>query len=377
MTSSDSQLAEFERVYSAAARMLWAQENTSWRDDSAGWPEQRRHAFLTLEEQLKDAAPEPALPGDPIDPARHLISRHASGADNRPLAFSEAVTEWRERLNEDPGFLVPLRKPFPDYYMEPGSCVIIPYGTHLSMTGVFPEIFHRLAPGRPPLTMGQGGAELSEVAHQAAQSLRAPLGIPAAATPTSQQICGDIRWATQITHIETRLDRLKQAAWVAIETLPTPEEHKRNPDFSLQMGMLRTGVNLRRLLHGEPVHAWQETYEHIDPTEDRTPSVFDDGTGKKRAIPLREMSKQWNEGFSRNPQPWTPKTYQRQYDPNRGESQVVLSRANALVFSEILVEYSARIYPTRHTGLVHFDAIELGQFIKWEFGRSIRSHVGF
>lgn len=32
----------YERVYSAAARMLWAQGFPAWRREGSGWPRERR-----------------------------------------------------------------------------------------------------------------------------------------------------------------------------------------------------------------------------------------------------------------------------------------------------------------------------------------------
>ncbi|MFI0817268.1 hypothetical protein ACH4TX_12280 [Streptomyces sp. NPDC021098] len=369
MSGTSETLARFERVYSAASRMLYAQEAPAWREHPQ-WPEERKAAFQELERLLLETGRTAPQAGEPSDPARHLISRRAAGSEDRPLTFGEAAEEWRQRLREDPGPLVERREPFHELYMEPGACVLIPSGRHLATTGVFWEMFARLAPGRPAMTMGQDGAELSRLAHEAADALRAPLGVP---TPTpapgeASWISTGTRWAVGIPDLARELDELSRAAWRAAETLPSPEEIKATRDFSVKfsvkMAAAKAALALREVLTRDDAPAWRERVEGIDPAAHGTVGLGTDGTPWS----LASQAASWRELFDAERKPWTPAIYELPPEPELGATDTVLSAAVAHVFAEILDEFSARLRPGHHSGILHFDAFELGQFIVGEFG---------
>ncbi|GHG56716.1 hypothetical protein [Streptomyces griseocarneus] len=379
--SEQTALADaYERLYSASARMLWAQEYPAWRQEDSQWPAARREAWQALEQVLLEADASLGAPGqgEVSDPSRHLISRRAPGAVDRPLPFHEAVQDWRQRLAADPGFLVERMTPSPDFYMEPGACVVVPRARHFLMTGIFHELFFRVAPGRPGISLGPEAAELSAVAHEAADALRAPLGLT---VPTP--IPGAAPWITPVPHrftdlpgLETRLEALRRAAWPAAETVPTVEEKKASADFSLRISVCKAAADVRELLAGRPAPAWREQYEQIDPARHGVVGLDADASGP-RPTSFAEEAAAWRRAFAKGPSPWTPEEYQRQFYPDRGEKDVALSATRALVFAELLDEFAARHYPGRQSGLIHYSAYEFGQFVREEFGREMRDHVGF
>ncbi|MER5780311.1 hypothetical protein ABT104_01090 [Streptomyces mobaraensis] len=383
MTEQLNMADAYEQVYSAAARMLWAQQGPSWRqedDPEWTWPAARRAAWQALEQVLLDA--EAALgasePGEASDPGRHLISRRGPG--DRPLTFDEAVQDWKRRLDEDPGFLVERREPYPDYYMEPGSCVIIPSSPYLAMIGIFPELFYRLAPGRPAVTIGSGAADLCAVAHEAADALRAPLGI---ATPTPHP--GNASWIASVSRpvsdlpdLPERFEALRRAAWNAAEAMPSPDELKGTLDFSVQMEAAVAGADIRMMLAGQAAPAWREEYQQIDPARHGVVGLVSGPAGEAVPVPFEKDAADWRGLNAKGTLPWTPEDYQRQYYPDRdGTQNVVISATRAMVFAEILDEFAARLTPGRNAGLIHYNAYELGQFLTWGIGRELRAHAGF
>lgn len=369
----------YERVYSTAARMLWAQEYAAWRTESSDWPTERRAAWQALEEVLidTDAALGAPLPGEPSDPARHLISRRAPGPVDRPLTFDEAVRDWKQRLADDPGYLVERMEPYPDYYMEPGSCVVVPSSRHFAMIGIFHELFYRMAPGRPAVTLGADSADLSAVAHEAADALRAPLGLAATPHPgTAPWIAPVSRRVVDVPGLEDRFETLCRAAWRAAEAVPSVEELRAAMDLSVRVSAARAATDLLHLLSGHPVPAWREEYEQIDPARHGVVGLVSGDSGP-RPTTFQEEAADWRGLFAKGPVPWTPAEYQRQFHPDRGETDVVLSATRALVFAELLDEYAARLHPGQRSGLMHYSAYAFGQFVLGDIGRELREHVGF
>ncbi|MET7761893.1 hypothetical protein ABZS71_07605 [Streptomyces sp. NPDC005393] len=363
-TGSSDALDRFERVYSAASRMLWAQGAPAWRVHPQ-WPQERKAALTELEDVLLSVGRSVPRPGEPSDPARHLISRRAAAGDeDKPLTFGQAAEEWDQRWKADPGHLVERWEPFHEFYMEPGSCVLVTSGWRLLMSGLMREMNTRLSPGRWAMTMGQDGAELSQVAHRAADALRAPLGIQ---TPTSQPgrapwIATTARWTAELPDLEGQLEHLGHVAWRASESIPLPEEIKAKRDFSVDMSTAKAAIVLREVLIGSDTPAWREQGEGIDPTAHSTL-----GPGTQGPRPLAQVAASWQDIFAKDREPWTPITYQLPPESELGDTHTVLSSAVALILAEILDEFSARLHPDQHSELLHFDAFELGQFCVKKF----------
>ncbi|GAA1893133.1 hypothetical protein GCM10009753_22250 [Streptantibioticus ferralitis] len=359
--------------------MLWVQENPAWRQDV--WPQERRVAWGELEAVLRDADANLPQSGTLSDPARHLLSRRAAGADgqDRPITFDEAVRDWKARLEADPGFLEARQEPFPDYYMEPGACVVVHPSRHLAMVGIFPELFHRLAPGRPGCTIGADAAELSQLAHEAADALRAPLTGQAATShpgaapwisPSSQRV-------SDVPDLTERYERLSRAAWRAAETVPSREELRAASDYSVKREVADAAGAVTQLLAGRQVQVWREEFDFMDPARHIMHAIDTGDDGEDRPLSFAESADRWRKLFAQGPLPWTPAEYQVQFHPDRGETDIALSATRALVFAELLDEFAARVYPGREAGVIEFGAYELGQFVTWGIGRELRAHSGF
>jgi hypothetical protein len=377
--AQDNLAEQYERVYALAARMLWAQQNPAWRQE--GWPAQRRAAWSELEALLRDADEHLPSGGTLSDPTRHLLSRRSAGPDgqDRPVSFDEAVRDWKARLEADPGFLEARQEPFPDYYMEPGACVVVHPHRHLITIGIFPELFHRLAPGRPACTIGPDAADLSRLAHEAADALRAPL-TGQTATPHP----GEARWisatsqpVSEVPDLSERYERLCQAAWRAAEAVPSREELRAARDFTVQRDVAETAVALKQLLTGQEVPLWREQREQIDPAHHYLSGLVSDGRGGAQPASFVDEAERWRETLAETPVPWTPTEYQRQFYPDRGEQDIALSATRALICAEILDEFAARVHPGRGSGVIKFSAYEFVQFVKWGIGRELRAHSGF
>ncbi|TVL88437.1 hypothetical protein CD790_30715 [Streptomyces sp. SAJ15] len=290
------------------------------------------------------------------------------------------MEDWKQRLDADPGFLVERWEPYPDYYMEPGSCVIVPSSPYFAMIGIFPELFHRLAPGRPAVTIGSGAADLCAVAHEAADALRAPLGV---ATPTPQP--GSAPWIAPVSRpvsdlpdLPERFEALRRAAWYAAEAVPSPEELKGTLDFSVELDAAVAAADIQLMLTGQVAPAWREEYEQIDPARHSVVGLVSGPGDEAVPVPFEKDAAKWRGLNAKGSLPWTPKEYQRQYYPDRGETQnVVISATRALVFAEILDEFAARLTPGLNAGLIHYSAYELGQFFTWGIGRELSDHSGF
>ncbi|MEU4682006.1 hypothetical protein [Streptomyces xinghaiensis] len=368
----------FERVYQAACRMLWAQGAPAWRITGSEWPDARCAAFQALEAVLRSADGGSPQPGELSDPARHVIARRAPGDVDRPLTFDEALRDWEERLAADPGYLVEREEGgWTESFMGPGLCVVIPHTWHLTTRSTLLELYHRLAPGRPAVVIDSGAAELSGLAHEAADALRAPLGVevPTSHPGGSPWISPDSRPVYEVPDIAARLEELRRAAWQAAETVPTPDELRGALDFSLDMDVAEAAVELRKLLAGRPATVWREKHESIDPTRHLVDGAVQDGVYGQPTSFGQEASS-WRKYLARVPVPWTPPTYRRPPAPEMGDRDVVLSATRALVFAELLDEYAARLYPGRRSGVIHYGAYNLGDSLMWEFGRELRD-IGF
>jgi hypothetical protein len=141
--------ARYERLYSAAARMLTAQGPAASR---AGWPEERRRRWSRVE-MLLTALPATTWPGT-ADPAWQLASRLDDAG--QPVSVADAVRHWRRRLRDGSG------------------TVAVPARRHAVALGLLDELAARLAPGRPAVTVGAG--DLSTVAGDLAAAYRSAAG---------------------------------------------------------------------------------------------------------------------------------------------------------------------------------------------------------
>lgn len=375
MTNLQAEAAAYEQLYSAAARMLWAQGYPAWRpgyeDDEVGWPKERCVPWLELEAIMLSGDIGTPQSGEPSDPARHLISRRVPGNKDRPLSFQEGLEDWITRLNADPGYL-------DDYRLQPGACVVMPSARHWVHVFALRELAYRMAPGRPPVTIVADAAWLSALAHEAANSLRAPLGA-AAPTPyppgTAPWIIPAPRRVSAVPELHAQLEQLRRAAWRAAEVIPSPEELKASTDFTLVMATSIAASDVRALLGNRSAPVWRDDPKGIDPSRHLVwgGSVAD---GHDQPKPFTEEAAYWTRTFAEKPAPWTPTEYQRPPDRDRGETDVVLSATRAVILAEMLDELAARLRPGLHTGVIDYSAYDLTYFIDSRFRRELGAHVG-
>lgn len=260
----------YDAVYSAASRMMWVQQNRLWRLDSlgGGWPEERRQAWRELEAALSvsEHGLEPRE-GEPSDPARHLISRRAAGPIDRPVTFPEAVGEWKARMASDPGPYEPRMEPYPDDYLVAGRAVVVPENHMLRLTAPLPDLAHRLAPGRPPVTIAGNTAELSRLVHEAADGLREALGtsVPTPHPADAVRVARVSHRPSDVNDLQVRYEALARAAWHAAENVPTLNEIRESGKFSMRPAASKAARDLEDLLAGRSGVFWQESHEVIDP----------------------------------------------------------------------------------------------------------------
>lgn len=375
MTDLQAEAAAYEQLYSAVAHMLWVQENPDWRpeleDDQFGWPPERCAPWRALEAIMLSGDTEAPQPGEPSDPARHLISRRAPGGEDRPLSFQEGLADWITRLNADPGYL-------DDYRLQPGACIVMPSARHWVYVFALRELAYRMAPGRPPVTIVADAARLSALAHEAADALRAPLGTSASAphSPSAAPwLSPSSRRVSDVPDLRVRLEELRGAAWRAAEVIPSLAELKASPDFSLRAETAVAASDVRALLGGHSAPVWRDDPEGIDPSRHLVwgGSVTD---GNDQPKPFTEEAAYWARTFADKPAPWTPAEYQRPPDRDRGETDVVLSATRAVVLAEMLDELAARLRPGLHTGVIDYRAYDLTYFIDSRFRRELGAHVG-
>ncbi|MFD6877217.1 MULTISPECIES: hypothetical protein [unclassified Streptomyces] len=372
---------EYDMVYSAASRMMWVQENRVWRLDSpsGGWPEERRAAWRELEAALcASEGPEPHA-GEPADPARHLISRRATGPVDLPITFAEAVAEWEARMAADPGPYEPRTDPYPDDYLVPGRAVVMHESQMMTLTGPLGDLVHRLAPGRPAVRITGHTAELSRLVHAAADELRGAMGT---AAPTPHPV-GPVNVASvshrpsDVDDLRSRYKALSRAAWRASENMPTLKYMLESGDASVKPATTKAAQNVQDLLSGRARVFWRERHELIDPSVHVTSGVNWPG-GQPVPDLIASEAEDFERGVAlgrkpRAPHPAEARTYREKGNPDH----VAISAVRAGILAEILDEYAARIRPGAGSGIVHFSAYGLTHFISERIGRELRETYGF
>lgn len=362
MTDLQEEVAAYERLYSVVGRMLWAEGYPAWRkgmeDDEVGWPPERSAPWRVLEALLTvSGGAEAPRAGEPSDPARHLITRRAPGGEDRPFGFQEALEDWTTRIKNGPSYM-------DDRMMRPGCWVIIPSAWCWFCEFAVSELAGRLAPGRPPVTIGSEAARLSTLAQEAVAALRTPLDIPA---PTSHApwIARAPR-VSDIPDLRVRLRELRAAAWRAVEVIPSPEELKADNDFSLTMDTAVAASDVRAILTGRPAPAWRDDPEEIDPSRHLVSRPFA-ADRSKRPTSFAEETDRWGTRLAESPAPWTPTEHQLPPDPDRGDTDRDLSVTRAGILAEILDELAARLRPGIHSGVIHYSAYDLARFLDRPF----------
>lgn len=344
-------VAEYERVYSAAARMMWLEY--PWLR-KRGWPEERTAAWQTLEEVLASDAQVPAGPGEPSDPTRHLLTRRSP--DDRPVPVAEAARDWWTRIKEGrqvkhPGSAL---LEYPDLYgdvaFEPGSCVIVTNHWVMAAAEVVADLKRRLAPGRPAYVIGEEAAGFSVTLHEIADHLR---GAFTGRGPTPHP--GGAPWIAAApepftTRMDTaRLERLRRAAQTAADHIPAREQVIDTRDRSVKKDTAQAAEILRRVVAGEEDSPWRERGS-VDARYDLMSGSPDASFANKNAQIRREL-------FEVSPLPRVPREREIAEPPRSGEPRwKAVSGDTAFVVAEMLDEAAARLMPGRATAMIGYDA---------------------
>jgi hypothetical protein len=344
-------VAEYERVYSAAARMMWLEYPWSRQP---GWPEGRREAWRALEEVLISDSRVLAGPGQASDPSRHLLTRR--GSDDRPLPLAEAARDWWSRTKEGrqvrhPGSaLLDHPELYGDVVFEAGSCVIVTDHWVLAVTKVLTDLERRLAPGRPACVIAEEAEGLSVTLHEIADHLRGAF-TGQGSTPHP----GGASWIATVpepftTGVDvTRLDRLRRVARAAAEHIPPRERLIDARDRSVRRDTARAAEVLRRVLAGEEDTPWRE--------RDAVDAAHDLMTGARESSFLNKDTEIRRRVLADSPLPRVPREREVAEPPGSGGPVwKAVSAETVFVMAEVLDEAAARLVPGRATAMIGYDA---------------------
>ncbi|MFE7843138.1 hypothetical protein ACFU53_45900 [Streptomyces sp. NPDC057474] len=280
---------------------------------------------------------------------------------------------------EDPGPYEPRLKPYPDDFMVPGRAVVIPEGHMMVLTGPFRDLAYRLAPGRPAVTIAGNTAQLSRLLHDAADELRAAVG---ATVPTPHPV--DTVDVARVSHrpsdvddLQARYETLSRAAWRASENLPSLKDMRESGDFSVNPETSIAADDLQNLLAGRSGLFWRETHDLID---SRVHKVS--GVDWPEGQPVPQLIADEADAFKRSVElgrkPRAPHANEHRIFREKGNpDHVAISAVRAGILAEILDEYAARIRPGSQSGIMHFSAYDLTDFISEGIGRELRATYGF
>lgn len=327
-------VAGYERLYSAAARMLTAQGSPTWRDDR--WPEQRRQAWRALEAVLA-AGGASAGAGDLLDPARELV------ALGQP--FPAMVQSMREYLREDP-----------DGVDQP---VVLAGVLHSAITELLDELAARVTPGRPPVALGIDAAVLADVVHELADSLRVALGLPKASAPPSQRGRA-VREPQPVGAGPAVFEQLAAVAKAAAEAVPAPEQLAQ--DFSVRHDVATAAADVRALVAGQDAQGWRERQADIRPESHLVAAYRWEG-GQGRPLGFGDRAAEVRKVLDAAGPPWAPSLERPLPELAEDRTWILYSRRQALVTADLLDELAVRLTPGRWTGTIHFSAYPLQEFI--------------
>ncbi|MFI6575246.1 hypothetical protein ACIBFB_05550 [Nocardiopsis sp. NPDC050513] len=359
MHDHDATLTEYERIYSAAARMLFLADE-KWRGERSPWPARRVSAWRKLAGILGADATVGAEPGQPSDPTRHVLTQRTP--DDRPVPLASAATAWQTRLDQGKGVQNPaymlLEHPelHPVHY-EAHACVIVSSGWAGSLSEIVAELGRRVAPGRPAYTVGPSAEGLSVTLHEIADHLRGaftgagPTPHPAGAARVSGTPAALV---TDITR--EHCERLRAAALAAAAEIPVLEEFTGSKDVSMNRDVVDAAEILRQIARGSGGDPWRERGQSTDPSSQRL--------GTWRRTTFAEFDHELRERlFTGAPPPRVPEVRElaAPAPPRGGLRFGALSESAAFVVAEMVDEVAARLWPGRSVGTIGIDAYPLAE----------------
>ncbi|APC33487.1 hypothetical protein [Nocardiopsis dassonvillei] len=364
MTIKPDPAESHRRLYSAAARMLWAQVDPVWRGDT--WPPERARVWRDLEECLTTVATGSGPRSGPVDPAHHLLSLRTG--EGGPFAVGDAVHAWEARLDSDPG---------PDVPDEDGPLVralVVDAAWQSTVLDLLAELGQRLAPGRPGHTVGEEAAELAGMVRETAEALRRPL-VSGVATdtvsttfPASTGAGASPEPPTEVT--EADRTRLRETVGAALRTVPSRAEVERG-DFSIRIAVCDAAADLARIHGGGDAPEWRESHPGVTP-ERHLVHGYHWGPGPARPLSFAERAdglRAVHTGYAA-PRLLLPNDPPAELVGADG-GRAVLSAETALVAADLLGELAARLTPGTHVGTVHFTAYPVHLFLRGRFQRAL------
>ena len=247
---------------------------------------------------------------------------------------------------------------------DAGSAVVVaaPWLSKIT-SGGFAELDGRLAPGRPPVTLAAETRPLADILHDLAAQLRAaltgktpaPLPTRAVTAPTP-----DFSWRRSATRADYEL--LCARARAAVRSLPSEAQRRADPDDFVSYSVIDAADNLSRLLEGEEATGWLEFPQETAPAFQTVRKGVQTRTLADVATHLATIANQ--------PAPRPPLThealedYEHPVEPTDQVRLIPLPSGLALVLSEVLDEYAARVTPHQHIGQLLFDSYPLCSFLR-------------
>ncbi|MFK4085296.1 hypothetical protein ACI2LF_14380 [Kribbella sp. NPDC020789] len=324
-------VADFDKLYSSAARMLGAQGSPSWRTDR--WPAERRSAFAALEAELTG----PQY-GDSGDPAHDLVVAGAT--------FPEAAQSMEQYIAGDPEGV--------------DSPLVLAGPLHTAISGALDELAARLAPGRPAVVIGSEGAKAAEALRELATAVRSGLDQPPG---TPRRILVD---SSPLTADPSSYERLANLAKAAADAVPTAEEL--GDDFSVRHDVSVAAADLRSLVAGQDAPAWRERQPGIEADRHVLTAYRWDGT-EGRPVELSEWAAELHDVLATSGPPWLPSAARPAPRESVERSWILYPKRQALVTADLLEELAVRLTPGAGVGQIHFSAYPLQQFIAYSLRR--------
>ncbi|MFE1471152.1 hypothetical protein [Nocardiopsis dassonvillei] len=352
-------LDHYDRVYTAAAQMLWSQHGTYvWRGTS--WPADRSAAWTALEEELTRAATRAVNTLEGFDPAHHLLSRRSP--DGAPITLSRAAADWQQRMAQDEGVTVVPRESGDLGIASDGAVVLSPSWHSWLGLALWKEMDARLAPGRPALTVGSDAQALADVLHGLAAQLRSAL-TTAGAAPAWFEAQPASRSAPPLADTASPIDheRLCCLARAAVESLP--DRARLKSDFTITTAAAEAATRLVSILDGGEVSAWQEPTPGADPARHLAREGAHTTTVVEEAEALRQV-------FDSEPAPRRVHDhevlgdFEQPAEPTAQDRLVLMPAGIAQLTAEVLDEFAARVTPYQHSAPLLFDTYPLCVFLR-------------
>ncbi|MFC7548804.1 hypothetical protein [Plantactinospora sp. GCM10030261] len=342
----------YERIYSAAARMLAAQAHST----RGSWPNVRRQRWRELETLLAEV---PAVTSEPgvADPSWQLAGRLDEAG--RAVDMAQAASAWKHQLGIAPT-ATQVASPVDQ---EPASmAVVLRSSLYLVVSHLLEELAQRLAPGRPVAAVGHGGADLGEVSRELARQIwSAATGQRVTAQPARSPVLAAPRPLSTGLPLPGAVERLATAARLAAEATPAPGRDGR--DDSVRPAAATAAADLLAGLRRPDGPSWRERYDGIRPDVHMVSSYRWEGAAG-RPVELAEQAAEIRAMTHDLPAPRGIDSEDEIPDSTAEQGWMLLPNAAALITAELLDELAVRLRPGQWIGTIRFTAIALPDLVR-------------